>query len=314
MTPCFDRSADHNEVAIWLGQPLAADPPFPGTVSPLHLAVDADTRVLWTEDRKQRFVLKVWHHDLPHRPDGQAIFAMTEAASHLGVAPAPRMLLDNGRGLLMDHIGDGWSPARLHQLATEDGLNRLLSTKRALHTLSLFPLDRNVFEDIRNLAIKTRPIAAFWSQDMEDMLRVADQLEQAISASGVDRVAAHADGVCSNVMLGQGGALQLIDFDEAGNVDPLFDLAVVLNEIFPLDEARHLSVLEAVEGQVRAASRARLAAYAFADDLKWGLWGLFMDASSPRLNLEFLKYGQWRWLRARMAPLATDHQEIIRHV
>lgn len=307
-----DICTNQNEIANWLGEPFTLDPPFAATVSPLHQAVDGETRVLRTADDKRCYVVKIWHDDLACRPDGQAIFTMMQAASGLGVTPAPRLLL--GRGILMDHLGDGWMPARLHQLSTEDGFMRLLSMKRALHALAPFPVDRNVFSDIRILAGKAQPVAACWPQEMEAMLALADQLEQAISASGMDRVPAHADGISSNVMLGPNGALQLIDFDEAGNVDPLFDLAVVLNEIFPLDAAKHLSVLENIEGQVRLSSRARIVAYAFADDLKWALWGLWMDATSPRQHLEFLKYGQWRWLRCRMAFLAADFQEIIRHV
>ncbi|MGA1805132.1 phosphotransferase [Rhizobium sp. HT1-10] len=314
MIACSDSSADYSEVAAWLGKPSVASPPFAATASPLHHAVDAETRVLRPADEEQRFVLKVWHDDLPQRTDGHAVFAMTQAASSLGITPAPRLLLSGGRGFVMDHIGDGWMPARLHQLSTEDSLDRLLCAKRALHTLAPFPIDRNVFADIRDLAVKARPIAAHWPQEAEQMLVFASQLEQAVAASGIDHVPGHADGVSSNVMLRQDGALQLIDFDEAGNVDPLFDLAVVLNELFPLDETRQLQVLEAVEGQVSRSSRARIAAYAFADDLKWALWGLFMDASSPRRHLEFLKYGQWRWLRCQMAAAGMNQQELVRHV
>ncbi|OLP43030.1 phosphotransferase [Rhizobium oryziradicis] len=309
-----DICTDEEEVAAWLGTPFTLDPPFAATVSPLHQAIDAETRVLRTAGDTQRFVVKIWHDDLAQRPDGHAIFAMTQAAFSLGITPAPRLLLKDGRGMVMDYLGDGWMPARLHQLSTEDGLNRLLAAKRALHGLAPFPVDRNVFSDIRDLAVKARSKTAFWPQEMEEMLTLAQTLDQAIVASGIDRVPAHADGVSSNVMLAPDGALQLIDFDEAGNVDPLFDLALVLNEIFPLDEAQHLSVLETVEGQVRATSHARIVTYAFADDLKWALWGLLMDATSPRQHLEFLKYGQWRWLRCRMAVLAKDFQEIIRHV
>lgn len=307
-----DMGLDQREIAAWLGAPFTMDAPFAAIVSPLHQAVDAETRVLRTVNDQQRFVVKIWHDDLAHRPDGHAIFTMMQAAAALSVTPAPRLLL--GGGILMDHLGDGWMPARLHQLSTEDGFHRLLSLKRSLHALAPFPVDRNVFSDIRALAVKAQPVAASWPKEMQAMLTLADQLEQAIEASGVDRVPAHADGISSNVMLGPNGALQLIDFDEAGNVDPLFDLAVVLNEVFPLDAAKHLSVLENVEGQVRKTSRARIAAYAFADDLKWALWGLWMDATSPRQHLEFLKYGQWRWLRCRMTVLAGDFQEIIRHV
>lgn len=81
------------------------------------------------------------------------------------------------------------------------------------------------------------------------MISDAAELGKAIAASGADLVTAHADGVTSNVMLGPDGAMQLVDFDEAGNTDALFDLAVVLNEVHPLDEARHLAVLETFEGQ-----------------------------------------------------------------
>ncbi len=48
----------------------------------------------------------------------------------------------------------------------------------------------------------------------------------------------------------------------------------------------------------RDLNRCRL--LAFADDVAWGLWGLAMSATSPRRGLEFLKYGEWRLLRARM--------------
>ncbi|MBB4953596.1 thiamine kinase-like enzyme [Agrobacterium vitis] len=302
------------EIAQWLGQPYLMHPPFSATVSPSHHAVDAETCVIQTRDGQHRYVLKIWHDDLPQPPDGAAVFAMTQAASMLGLTPQPRLCLRNGNGMVMDYLGDNWAPARLHQLSTGDGFERLMSVKRAVHSLAPFPVNRNVFSDIRDLAAKARPIAIHWPQDAEAMLALADQLAQAIAATGVDLVPGHADGIASNIMLGPDGAVQLIDFDEAGNVDPLFDLAVVVNEIFPLDTARHGSALEMLEGQVRLSSSARLTAYRFADDLKWALWGLFMDAASPRRNLEFLKYGQWRWLRCRMATSTVDYQEMIRHV
>jgi hypothetical protein len=48
----------------------------------------------------------------------------------------------------------------------------------------------------------------------------------------------------------------------------------------------------------RLFNRARL--YGVADDVRWGLIGAILAATSPRTDLEFLKYADWRFLRARL--------------
>jgi hypothetical protein len=53
---CFDRLKDQDEIAAWLGQDFVAEPPVVATASPLHHAVDAETRVLKTVDQKHRIV------------------------------------------------------------------------------------------------------------------------------------------------------------------------------------------------------------------------------------------------------------------
>ena len=59
--------------------------------------------------------------------------------------------------------------------------------------------------------------------------------------------------------------------------------------------------VEMAEGRRDARVLDRCRAYAVADDLMWGLQGLILSATSPRRDLEFLKYGEWRLLRCRMA-------------
>lgn len=314
-----DEPADAMDAAVaeisgWLGQAVTMEQEIPGVASPVHRAVDAAVRVARTPADGQSFILKVWHKDLLDPPDPVQIFDMTLAAAAIGVTPLPRLKLKTTDAVLFDHLPEGWKTARLHEIATEDGLARLIATKRSINRLAPFPVDRDVFDDIQRLATKVRPLANWLPAETDAMISYAAKLGQAIAASGVDRVPAHADGITSNVMQGPDGAIQLVDFDEAGNADPLFDLAVVLNEVYPLDEARHLAVLETIEGSVHTASRARLRAYAFADDLKWALWGFGMDASSPRRGVEFLKYAQWRWLRCQMASAPMEYEEIDRHV
>lgn len=132
------------------------------------------------------------------------------------------------------------------------------------------------------------------------MLDWATQIEAAILAAGFDVKPCHGDGLASNVLLGPDGAVTLVDFDEARDDDPWYEIGALLNEAFQF-ESEMEPALEMFEGSVRRASLNRCRAYAVVDDLVWGIWGLLMDRVSPRGEIEFLKYAQWRLLRCRMA-------------
>jgi thiamine kinase-like enzyme len=100
-------------------------------------------------------------------------------------------------------------------------------------------------------------------------------------------------------MLGPNDAVMLVDFDCAGMADPHYDIGVLLNEACQSEAEMHTGLdLAFGRDDPRDLNRCRL--HAFADDVFWGLWGLAMAATSPRQGLEFLKYGEWRLLRARM--------------
>jgi thiamine kinase-like enzyme len=101
-------------------------------------------------------------------------------------------------------------------------------------------------------------------------------------------------------MLGPQGRVMLVDFDCAGQGDPHYDLAVILNEACLFEDEWNQGI-EIEHGRGDPAVLNRCRAYAIADDLLWGLWGLILSATSPRRDLEFLKYGEWRLLRCRMA-------------
>jgi hypothetical protein len=59
--------------------------------------------------------------------------------------------------------------------------------------------------------------------------------------------------------------------------------------------------LEIFTGAATAPLINRCRLYAIADDIYRGIWGWLMSATSPRRSVEFLKYGEWRLLRGRMA-------------
>ncbi|HBT68470.1 MAG TPA: hypothetical protein DEB63_09815 [Agrobacterium sp.] len=303
-----------SEIAAFLAVPVVVEREVAGVASPSHFAVDAAVRILRGDPDGPGFILKTWYDDCLAPVDVDNVFEMTLAASMIGATPAPRLRLNTSNSMLVDVPEGDWHTARLHEISAENDLHRLVELKRSLHQLPSFPVDRDVFADIEHLSATVESLALSLPDTMVEALDFARECGRAISASGVDRVPGHADGVTSNILISSDGNMKLVDFDEAGNVDPLFDLALVLNEVHPLDRAIQQSVIEAFEGSVSETSRARICAYQLADDLKWALWGLGMDRMSSRRNVEFLKYGQWRWLRARVALASMERNEVLKNV
>ena len=73
--------------------------------------------------------------------------------------------------------------------------------------------------------------------------------------------------------------MRLVDFDAACNTDPLYDVAILLNEAYAFEDEM-MPALEMYEGRVHPATLARCRLYAVADDFYWGLWASRMDATS----------------------------------
>jgi thiamine kinase-like enzyme len=168
-----------------------------------------------------------------------------------------------------------------------------------------------VFEGIDQLWGLLQAANATLPEDAGWLRRAMAPIREAIAAAGVDLRPAHGDPHSSNVMIGPNGALQLVDFDMAGDIDPYYQLGVQMNELFQF-ESQMKPLLEMHDGHVsdRAFNRCRL--YAAADDLYWALRGSLMETRSPRRSVEFLKYAQWRFLRCRMLVGCPGFEELIR--
>ncbi|MDR5799852.1 phosphotransferase [Caballeronia sp. LZ001] len=281
-------------IDAWRGVDVRHEPAFAPVMSPMHRGVSHSAWRVRVDD-SATFFMKVAHGDLTESIDTGASFLAARAAASLGIAPAAHYVSEAHGATVFDFLDDGWRTAHLDDLAQPATLDALLQAKRAIHSLPAFARTTNVFERIEHLA-EGMPL----TPDQVSWVDLAGDLRAAIDAAGADVRPCHADGVTSNVMLHDDGALMLVDFDEAANTDPAFDLAVTLNEVLGFGH----DWMQAIEMSMGAASErmlARCRAYAFADDLRWGLWGMRMDRDSPRRNVEFLKYAQWRLLRCSMA-------------
>lgn len=278
--------------------PIHYEPGPPAVMSPVHRGVDATSWRVVVDGRPGFSFLKVAADDLVVPSDGETTWRATRTAAALGLTPAP--LGRSPSAILIDGLGDDWRVAHVDDLRDPTVLARVVAAKRAFHVTTPLGRIRDVFAEAAALADKARERNVALPDDAGALLDAAARAGRAVRAAGVDLGPCHGDGVASNVMIGPDDAVQLVDFDEAGDADPLFDTAITINEAaaFP---AEFPALLEAATGTTRSDALARCLLYAFADDLRWSLWGRIMDATSPRGGVEFLKYAQWRWLRCRTA-------------
>ena len=263
--------------------------------SPVHRGVESacfDVDV----DGKPLF-LKVRYPDMAGFFEEALVQEGARLASELGVG-ACLVDADEVNGCyLFERLDETWRWGKVDDFESASVLENTVRAKRAIHGGEALHLGRSVFETIEGYQGIIQSEGIKVPKTAAAVLEKVRQSAQAIAAAGISNTPCHGDGVASNVMISETDAVRLVDFDSAGNHDPYFDLGSLIVEIaqFP-DVAR--SVLEIYEGECREAHLNRCMLYGIADDLKWALWGFISFAKSHRLDVEFVKYAEWRLLRS----------------
>jgi hypothetical protein len=233
------------------------------------------------------------------------------AGMQAGVAPDVRFFVPETGALATSYLPPPWRAARLDDLRRPEILARVIAAKQAFRRGPALPRDWDVFDRIRAHVALAHATKTALPADWPALLDHIGAIEAAFAAAGRDSAPCHNDGQASNVMLGPDGQIMLVDFDCAGQADPHYDLAVILNEACLFDDEWRQGI-EMQDGRCDQTALNRCRAYAVADDVLWGLWGLILSATSPRRDVEFLKYGEWRLLRGRMALRAPGFADRLR--
>jgi thiamine kinase-like enzyme len=208
--------------------------------------------------------------------------------------------LPQHRAVAYAYLPPPWRGARLDDLTRPEVLQAAIAAKRAVRQGPALPRTWDVFDRVRLYARTAQAGGTAMPGDMPVLLARVAEIGSALAAAGRDEAPCHNDGHASNLLLDPDGKVLLADFDCAGQADPCYDLAVLLNEASSAGVDWRAGV-EIDQGRCDQRVLNRCRAYAVADDLLWGLWGLTLSAISPRRDIEFLKYGEWRLLRCRMA-------------
>lgn len=278
-----------------------AEPALPVLASPSWRGVDAD---IWRLRRADgaTLIAKVMDPDTDAFSHIATTFAAAQQAAEAGVGPKVLAADLASRTLVMEDLSAeaGWSAGTLDRVLDRVPRLKVLEQRKAFHRTK--PLGRkvDVFADVDSLLERCRAARAPIPEDTNWIATNVREAGDAISASGIDHVPAHGDGNVSNLMFSQSGDVRLIDWDMAGDMDPFLDVGAFLVEAHD-SESDAAECFEAFHGRFDHALFNRAWLYAIADDLRWGLIGALLAGTSRRETYEFLKFGDWRFLRARMA-------------
>lgn len=275
------------------GEPEAFESPLIVLASPAWRGVEGD---VWLARRgASAEIYKHYHSDIGAYVDVTAALSAAKVASDMGVGPKVLEIIPQDGILVMEYL-EGWRAGGLHDSANSNLRGRVIAAKKTFHAGPRLARDGDIFADIASLHDACVAAAARLPLNIGAYLAFAEQARQAIAALGADKVPCHRDGNTANLMIGPDGEVKLLDFDLSANADPFEDAGCYLIEFFECEpEARQ--GFEEWFGAFHEGQFQRSMTYGILDDLRWGLIGSLMAATSPRKSLEFAKYAAWRLMR-----------------
>ncbi|MTD98815.1 phosphotransferase [Paracoccus sp. YIM 132242] len=291
--------------AAGLAANLPARPGPAPLASPSYKALESAS-ILVSAPQGEVF-LKVMH---PEMRDGFDLPAAMQLATQAGEAGiAPRVLWsDAGTGAVAMQALTGWRTATQFTLqdpavtgAAMAALRTLHGTAPLAHRFDPFALIDTQIEALA--ALDSLPDDAAWLRRL--VFRLRPMLDDAPLAP------CRNDGAASNLMVGPDGQVMLVDFDRAGMNDPLYDIGCLLAEVTDFPQDMQAGFL-AFWGRPDDAALARARLWSVVDDMLHALWSRRLALMSARRGVEWLKYGEWRLMRLRLALNHPDFEQLVR--
>lgn len=282
--------------------------PGPGPLaSPSYRAVESLSLI--SEGDAPTFV-KLIHPEMRDGFDMGAAMQLARQAGEAGVGPGV-FWTDAGIGAI---AMEALTPALGWQTATQSTLQRpavvahVVQAMRGLHGTA--PLAHR-FDPFAQIDAQIAALAGLGAlpEDALWLRRVVAEIEPL--TEGVTLAPCRNDGSASNLLIGAGDRAMLVDYDRGGMNDPLYDVGALMAEItdFPHD-AR--AVLIAYLGRFDEVAFARARLWGTVDDMLHALWSRRLAHVSARRGIEWLKYGEWRLMRLRLAVNDPGFEQLIR--
>lgn len=283
--------------------------PFTVLASPAWRGVESD---IWRATTSSgAAIVKHYHSDAGFYVDTERAMQAARHAAATGTGPAV-LAADAAQGLIaFEALPEDWRCGGLQDVVVPGLRARTIAAKKAFQAGPLLGASASIFAEIDALAAQARALGVVAHPHLETFLAVIGEAGAKIEAAGYDLRPSHRDGNTANLMIGPAGEVLLVDFDLSADADPHENLGCWLIEFFDAEpEAR--AGFEEWEGRFDEGLFQRAMLYGMADDLRWGLIGSILAASSPRKSLEFAKYAAWRFLRLSTMALGSQAADRLR--
>ena len=176
-----------------------------------------------------------------------------------------------------------------------DRLEKVVDAVRTYHEKAEFVNQIYVFDMIREYLSMARGVDAPFPEDIDWMLGLCDEIEQAMKRDRPADVACHCDLLSENFMLEPGGRMWVIDWEYGGKTDPYFDLGDFCVE-HPLSDDEERFIISRYCGTLREDRFARMMLHKLVADLWWSIWAMIQVRQS-KLDFDFYEYGMNRVAR-----------------
>lgn len=276
--------------------------------SPSYRGLESHAVFLDPPGGKSRF-LKIMHPEMHGFFDREAAVALARAAGEAGIAPRVLWSEPETGAILSEALEQGWRTAMLGDLQRPDFSGAVMGALRELHALPRLQQRFDPFARLDALVAQARAEQVTLPEDIGWILALIGEARPALSDT--PRVPCRNDGSVSNLMTGPEGRVALVDFDRAGMNDPMYDIGVLLAEMTDFETDMRAPFL-AYMGTWDEAAFARARLWAIVDDMIHAVQARICGQRSTRKHLEWLKYGEWRLMRARLALHHPQFEEKIR--
>lgn len=281
----------------------------------------------------EEFVVRIPGDGTHEYIDRRAEEVAARAAADAGVN-AEVLFFDPADGLMLARFVAGSVTMTPERFQDRDAVARAARTLRRLHDHARpFASDFRLFpalDDYRRiLERKGAPMPDGWADAEPFVAATRAALER--TRSRVRMVPSHCDPLSENFLdvsgaprgssggsasgeaAPAGGRMYLVDFEYAGNNDPMWDLGDLSVEA-GFDSARDEALLRAYfEGsgeRATASDAGRMQAFKAMSDVLWALWGMVQHADGNPAE-DFHSYANGRLARALALMRGADYERVL---
>ncbi|MGZ4672088.1 MAG: phosphotransferase [Ilumatobacteraceae bacterium] len=245
----------------------------------------------------ERFVLRLPGEGTSEYIDRGEEEVAARSAAAAGVN-AEVVYFDATDGLMVTRFIDDSTTMDAERFTDLGAVARAGHAFRQLHsTAAPFAADFKLFPMIDEYKALLASKGATLPDGYDDVQRQAERVRAALEAAPVSLAPCHCDPLCEN-FLDTGERMFIIDYEYAGNNDPMWDLGdlSVEGSFAPHQDETLLHAY--FDGEPPPSQRGRMVAYKALCDLLWTLWGVIQHVNNNPVD-DFWAYAVGRFERCK---------------